>query len=130
MDTVTIRRARAGDKEALEEIAVAIAGDVVWVAEVGGRVAGFAVLVDEPEATLLENLAVHPDSQGSGIGRRLMAIAEDHARTTGRDTIRLYTHSTMLENRRFYSRLGYVETEQRREDEFDRVFFEKRVDQA
>ena len=154
MNTVSTRRARSEDREALEAIAVAayspylermgglrpapldadyaasIARDVVWVAELGGRVAGFVVLVDEPEATLLENVAVHPDFQGSGIGRRLMTIAEDYARAADKSAMRLYTHSTMCENRRFYSRLGYVETEQRFEDEFDRVFFEKSVDQT
>jgi N-acetylglutamate synthase-like GNAT family acetyltransferase len=130
MEPVSTRRARPEDKEALEEIAVAayspylermgglrpapldadygasIANDVVWVAEVEGRVAGFAVIVDETDATLLENVAVHPDSQGSGVGRQLMAIAEDHARAAGNVGVRLYTHSTMRENTALLLALG------------------------
>ena len=105
--------------------AASIARDVVWVAEVGERVQGCLVLVDEPEVTLLENVAVHPDAQGQGIGRALMDVAEEHARATDKRGVRLYTHATMVENQRLYERLGYVETGRGRQDELDRIFFEK-----
>jgi GNAT superfamily N-acetyltransferase len=149
MDTVTTRRARAADRAALAEVAFAaylpyvalmdgqrpapmdadyagsIARDLVWVAEVGGHVAGFLVLVDEPAVTLLENVAVHPDWQGRGLGRLLIELGEYHAKASGRSVVRLYTNAAMLENRRLYSHLGYTEVGRRVEDGFDRVFFEK-----
>jgi ribosomal protein S18 acetylase RimI-like enzyme len=151
MDAVTTRRAGGPDVARLTEVAAAsylpyvdrmgghrpapmdadyagsIARDVVWVAEAGGRVAGFLVLVDRPDSTLLENVAVDPDSQGLGIGRLLMTIAEDHARATGKDTVRLYTNAAMHENRGLYAHLGYVELDRRVEDGFDRVFYEKSI---
>jgi ribosomal protein S18 acetylase RimI-like enzyme len=151
MDTVTTRRARTSDAAALAGIAVAayspylprmggqrpapldgdyaasIARDTVWVAEAGTVVAGFLVLVDEPGTTLLENVAVHPDWQGRGIGGLLMGIAEDHAAAMGTGVVRLYTHATMVENRRRYEHLGYVEVAREVEDELDRVFYEKRL---
>ena len=107
------------------DYAEAVARDLVWVAEVSGEVAGFLVLVDRPGVTLLENVAVHPDRQGRGVGRRLMAIAEEHARAAGSHTIRLYTNAAMQENRRLYARLGYSEVDRRVDDGFDRIFFEK-----
>jgi ribosomal protein S18 acetylase RimI-like enzyme len=148
-DSITIRRASASDAALLAELATkayqpylermpgqrpgpmdadyaaAIARDTVWVAEVSDHVAGFLVLVDEPGATLLENVAVHPDWQGRGIGRLLMTMAEDHARATGTHVVRLYTHAVMVENQRLYSRSGYVEVERRSDDGFDRFFYEK-----
>jgi ribosomal protein S18 acetylase RimI-like enzyme len=151
METVTTRRARASDAAALAEIAtasyspyldrmdgqrpapldadyaVSIARHVVWVAEVGVHVAGLLVLVDEPAVTLLENVAVHPDWQGRGIGGRLMSMAEDHARATGTNAVRLYTHASMVENRRLYEHLGYVETARLVDDGLDRIFFEKGI---
>jgi ribosomal protein S18 acetylase RimI-like enzyme len=152
MDPVTTRRATPADADALAEIAsraylpyvermgglrpapldadyaASIARDVVWVAVHGEQVAGYVALVDEPAVTLLENVAVDPSRQGRGIGRLLIAIAEEHARATGTDAVRLYTHSSMRESRRLYARLGYAVVGRRSEDAFHRVFFEKRLD--
>jgi ribosomal protein S18 acetylase RimI-like enzyme len=154
MDPVTTRRATPADADALAEIAcraylpyvermgglrpapldadyaASVARDVVWVAVQDGQVAGYVVLVDEPAMTLLENVAVDPDRQGRGIGRLLIAAAEEHARTTGTHAVRLYTNAVMRENRRLYARLGYAEVSQRSEDAFHRVFLEKRLDRS
>ena len=45
----------------------------VWVADDDGRPVGFAVLTEHPGHLLLENVAVHPDHQGQGIGSALVA---------------------------------------------------------
>ena len=151
METLTTRRARAADSAALAEVALkaylpyvdrmggqrpapmdadytkSITRDVVWVAEIGEQVVGFFVLVDRPETTLLENVTVHPNWQGRGVGRLLVAIAEDHARATGKTAVRLYTNAAMVENLRLYPRLGYVEVDRRVDDGFDRVFYEKKI---
>jgi GNAT superfamily N-acetyltransferase len=151
VDIVTTRRARASDSAALADVASksylpyvdrmggqrpapmdadyagSIARDLVWVAEVGIHLAGFVVLVDQPTVTLLENVAVHPDWQGRGVGRLLIAIGEERARATGKDAVRLYTNAAMLENTSLYAHLGYTEVDRAVEDGFDRVFYEKRV---
>lgn len=97
----------------------------VWVAEVGHRIAGFLALRRAGDHVLLENVAVHPDWQGQGLGRRLLALAEERARASGVPVLRLYTHETMVENQRLYERAGYVETDRRTDDGFARVFYEK-----
>ena len=109
------------------DYAESIARDVVWVAEVGGHIGGFLVLVDQPDSTLLENVAVDPEWQGRGIGRLLIGIAEDHAKATGKGAVRLYTNAAMRENRGLYAHLGYAEVDRRVEDGFDRVFYEKAI---
>lgn len=57
-----------------------------------------------------------------------MAFAEETARRGGLPSIRLYTNVKMTENIPFYEDLGFVETNRRREDGFDRIYFERRLD--
>ena len=79
---------------------------------------------------LLENVAVLPSHHGTGVGRALLALAEERAVATGHPRIRLYTHETMVENQRLYERIGYVETHRAGEHGVTRVFYEKRLDRA
>ena len=62
-----------------------------------------------------------------GIGGSLIRFCEAEARRSGAEVVTLYTNEMMVENLTLYPRLGYVETGRRREDGFDRVYFEKRV---
>jgi ribosomal protein S18 acetylase RimI-like enzyme len=82
----------------------------VFVLTSEGSVAGLIVLTAEPDALLVENVAVRPADQGRGLGRRLLAFAEAQARTLGKPAIRLYTHELMTTNLALYEALGYRET--------------------
>lgn len=73
----------------------------------------------------IENIAVAPAHQKAGIGRRLMAFAEQEARRQGCDSVTLYTNEKMVENIALYTRLGYVETERRTVGDHRRVFMRK-----
>jgi ribosomal protein S18 acetylase RimI-like enzyme len=107
-----------------------VAEDECWVASTEpADDVGYLVLRVEPDHLLLDNVAVDPRHQGHGIGRQLLAFAEERARAHGRDEIRLYTHVTMVENIALYTRLGYVETHRERENSFLRVFMAKRLAQ-
>jgi GNAT superfamily N-acetyltransferase len=68
------------------------------------------VLVPEDGVLLVENVAVRPDRQGKGLGRALMAYAEQEARRLGLPALRLYTNTRMTTNIALYESLGYVET--------------------
>lgn len=109
------------------DYARAVARGEVWVAESGAVIAGLLVLVARPDHLLLENVAVDPSAQGTGIGARLLAIAEEQALRLGLPEIRLYTHVTMTENQAYYPRHGYRQTHRATEDGFDRVYYSKRV---
>jgi ribosomal protein S18 acetylase RimI-like enzyme len=76
---------------------------------------------------LIENVAVDPASQSSGVGRGLLAYAESYAIQRRIPELRLYTNEAMTENLTFYPRLGYREYARRSEDGFPRVFFSKPV---
>ncbi|HEX9033830.1 MAG TPA: GNAT family N-acetyltransferase [Streptosporangiaceae bacterium] len=95
----------------------------VWV--VGTPIAGVLVLVAGKDSLLVENIAVAPSRQGSGLGRRLMKFAEQRAAELGLPRVSLYTNVVMTENLAIYERLGYREVERRAESGYSRVFLEK-----
>ena len=105
----------------------AVRSGQAWVAVEHGGIVGLAILVARPGHLLLENVAVLPAAQGRGIGSRLLALAEDHARSLHLSEIRLYTNEAMTENLIYYPRHGYVETHRAEHDGFRRVFFRKRL---
>jgi|1186.fasta_scaffold27456_1 ribosomal protein S18 acetylase RimI-like enzyme len=90
-----------------------------------GRLLGLIVLVSQPDHLLIENVAVHPDVQGQGLGLALLEHAEALARQLGLSELRLYTNAAMTENQEFYAKRGYRETARRTDNGFARVFFVK-----
>jgi ribosomal protein S18 acetylase RimI-like enzyme len=112
------------------DYAALIEAGLVTVAERDGALVGLLVLVPEADHVLVENVAVDPAAQRTGLGRRLMTHAEDEARARGLRELRLYTNEKMAENVAWYPRLGYRETERRAESGFSRVFFAKRLEEV
>jgi GNAT superfamily N-acetyltransferase len=88
------------------------AGDDVWVALVDGRIAGWAhcavrrSLVVEPHVEVM-GLVVGEAWRGRGIGRRVMAAAEQSALAAGVGSIRLHSGVHRDGAHAFYQRLGY-----------------------
>ena len=78
---------------------------------------------------LLDNVAVHPDFQGQGLGHRLIDLAETEARAEGYAHLDLYTHEHMPENIELYLSLGYIETQRISEDGYERVYMRKALAQ-
>ena len=95
-----------------EDCAGEIARHVVWVAEAGGAIVGGLVLVPSDGFLLLANVAVHPDHRGTGLGRRLLTLAETEAVDRGYPELRLTTHADMPETIRLYARNGWVQVSQ------------------
>ena len=104
-----------------------IADQKVWVAEIDARLAGFIVFFEQDDAMFLENVAVHPDHTGRGVGSALIRFCERAAVAARLSAIVLYTNEKMIENLSLYPRMGYRKTERRHEDGFHRVYFEKRL---
>jgi ribosomal protein S18 acetylase RimI-like enzyme len=85
----------------------------VTVAERDGEIVGLVVLGVNDEGCFVDNVAVDPSHQGTGVGRALLEHAESAARDAGFDSLYLYTHERMVENLALYSRIGYVEYDRR-----------------
>src|SRR6202048_1186229 len=111
----------------LEDYAARVSEGVVWVLEEGAVITAIIVLLPTANHLLLDNIAVSPARQGLGLGRRLLAFAEDEALRRGYREIRLYTHQTMVENQLLYTSIGYEETGRGTEAGYDRVFMRKQL---
>jgi GNAT superfamily N-acetyltransferase len=107
----------------LDDYSKVVAERQVTVADFNGTVAGVLVLTTTAEGFLLENVAVLPAHRG--IGKLLLQHAESEARRQGFGSLYLYTHELMTENRRLYSKIGYVEYDRRVEHGLARVFMHK-----
>jgi ribosomal protein S18 acetylase RimI-like enzyme len=97
----------------------------VTVAERDHVPIGLIVMGVDDEGFFIDNVAVEPSQQGTGVGRALLAHAEAVARREGFDSIYLYTHELMSENQALYSRAGYVEYDRRRRGDACLVYLRK-----
>lgn len=111
----------------LDDYAALIADGLVRVICRGEQICGVLVLIEKDDHLLLDNVAVDPDAQGCGIGRRLVEAAEATARRLGYDTVRLYTHETMVENIGLYEHLGFSITHRVKERGYDRIYMAKAI---
>ncbi|HTB35474.1 MAG TPA: GNAT family N-acetyltransferase [Reyranella sp.] len=72
-----------------------------------GVLAALIETIAETDYLLIENVAVAPAFQGRGLGRKLMAHAEQIAASSGFGETRLYTNKLFADNIALYRRLGY-----------------------
>ncbi|HXB47061.1 MAG TPA: GNAT family N-acetyltransferase [Streptosporangiaceae bacterium] len=107
----------------LRDYRSAVETGAVWVT--GRPVIGLISLTETDDMILIENIAVHPDQQGKGLGRRLMEFAEEQARKHRIGRLALYTNEVMTENQAIYARLGYRVIDRRVEDGYRRIYMEK-----
>ena len=94
----------------LSDFASAIGEHDVWVLDDGGRLAAVIELIVRPDHLWVHNVAVDPDRQGRGLGRRLLAFAEAEARRLGLPAVQLLTNERYVANIAMYERYGYRET--------------------
>ncbi len=111
----------------LADYGALIANGQVHVLVTDGAVLGAIVLKAKHDHLFVDVVAVHPERQRQGVGRRLMAFAAAEARRLGLAEVRLYTHQVMSGALALYPALGYHETTRRVEDGYARVYFCKRV---
>ena len=87
---------------------------VVFVARRGNNIAGMVSLLftistaEGGPACLLEDMVVHPDRRGDGLGSRLLTQAINYARSHGFTRITLLTDQVNSGAVRFYKRHGFV----------------------
>ena len=107
----------------LADYGAAVDAGQLWVT--GQPVAGLIELTEAGDALHVGNVAVHPGSQGTGLGRLLMDFAERRAILLGLTRLSLYTNEVMAENQAIYTHLGYREVGRHAEDGYRRVYMEK-----
>ena len=112
----------------LDDYGSLIRAEAVTVAMDGDEVAGLIVMWARPDHWYVDNVAVWPDRQGSGIGSILLARAEDVARSAGFDQVKLYTNEAMTANSTYYQHRGYVETHRSTEVGYNRIYYTRTLD--
>jgi GNAT superfamily N-acetyltransferase len=99
-----------GDRTDAAEVRGMMERGQFLMAEEGGRLVGCVYVEVRGERGYFGLLAVAPGLQGHGLGRRLVAAAEAHAREAGCRFMDLQVVDLREELPPFYRRLGYVET--------------------
>lgn len=82
---------------------------VLLVAEQGGRLAGYALVLFRPNTRIarLYSLAVAPDAAGQGLGPLLLAAAEEAARARNSTRLRLEVRAGNARAISRYRKSGY-----------------------
>jgi len=107
----------AGDMAVRLAAVLAAAGHAVFGADAGdGALLGWVhvcarLLLIDPPSAFVEGLVVAPGERRRGVGRALMAAAEDWARDRGALVIRLRSAATREDAHAFYRELGYHQAE-------------------
>jgi len=78
-----------------------------------GQIIGSVLLVEKEHQLYLGMLTVSPELQNSGIGKKLLAEAENHAKSLGLSSIVMTVISVREELIAWYKRHGYVDTGER-----------------
>jgi DNA-binding MarR family transcriptional regulator/GNAT superfamily N-acetyltransferase len=79
------------------------------------------------ELAEIKRLWVAPSARGLGLGRRLMAAAEDAARNLSIKILRLDTNSALPEAGQLYRSTGWTEIDRFNDDPYPDLFFEKQL---
>jgi ribosomal protein S18 acetylase RimI-like enzyme len=111
----------------LEDYEALIRAGEVWVWDEGGEVLGVLVMRPAEDHLFVDNVAVAPGHQGRGLGRELLAFAEERARREGLPEVRLYTNEKMHENLAVYAKVGFEESGRGVDGGYRRVFMRKRL---
>jgi ribosomal protein S18 acetylase RimI-like enzyme len=123
---VRIRTYRAGDEQALVDLWVACGLTRPWndprcdlarkladspelllVGEHEGELVGSVMAGYDGHRGWINDLAVHPSRQGSVLGRRLMALAEERMEAPGCPKVNLQIRQDNAAARGFYEAIGY-----------------------
>jgi ribosomal protein S18 acetylase RimI-like enzyme len=107
----------------LRDYGPSVEAGATWVT--GSPITAVLTLYPREDHLYVENVVVHPDAQGRGLGRALMNFAEREAARRGLTRMALVTHEAMTENQAIYAHLGYTETARRAEDGYRRIYMAK-----
>ena len=109
MATLSVEETTADFAEGLARLSP---DSAVFVAEVGGRIVGYAYVLPSPDDDIpagtseLGSLYVTKDVAGTGVAPALTDAAAEHARATGYRVLTLWVRPENGRARRFYEKYG------------------------
>ena len=116
-------RSISADAEELSEPA-----GLLLVARLRGEPIGCGALkLHDGGPAEIKRMWVAPAARGLGVGRRILAELEDHARRRGVAVVRLETNKALREAGRLYRSAGFAEVEAFNDEPYAHHWFEKRL---
>jgi ribosomal protein S18 acetylase RimI-like enzyme len=106
----TLARGSFGERETWEDgrTLTTLETDTVFVAELGGRAAGYVAVERRGDAVRIEQLFVSPEHEGEGVGRQLLEYAEGYAISSGARLLEVIAEADNRRALEFYRRRGFV----------------------
>lgn len=80
----------------------------VWVAEADGKLAGYAVALEQPSRHCTLYVVVHPDQRRQGLGSELLGLILARARELGSKTIIIYANERNVASNLFLRHHGFA----------------------
>lgn len=105
--------------------------EIAFTAIENGRLIGCVFCRPEQGFLYIGKLAIAPASQGKGIGRRLLSVAEEIAREKGLPALRLETRIELTGNHATFAKWGFARTAENSHPGFTRttsIEMQKRLD--
>jgi len=113
--------------EGLVKYAKGDQGGEIWMAESGGRIAGFIAMVGIDKETMqLRWFLIEPEFRGLGLGRRLMKNAMDYCVQKQCKKVFLWTFRGLDAACHLYKEFGFVATEHAPNDTWKKGLIEER----
>jgi predicted N-acetyltransferase YhbS len=107
-----------------ETLAQKARDEIAFLAHDGEKLVGCMFLKPEPPACLyVGKLAVSPQAQGRGIGRKLLQVAQAEAARVGLPALRLETRIELVGNHATFSAWGFEKTAEKAHPGFQRPTF-------
>ncbi|WP_319411085.1 GNAT family N-acetyltransferase [uncultured Cohaesibacter sp.] len=91
----------------------------VWSLEEPIRACVF--LTPKDDCLYLGKMAVDSEARGLGLGRSLVALAEERARALGYHALELETRIELVENHKIFASFGFVKTAETAHEGYDRM---------
>ena len=95
--------------------------EIGYVARDGDKITGCVFCRVEPDSLYIGKLAVLPETQGRGIGKRLLTYAEAEARIRDLTILRLETRIELVDNHTTFAAWGFAKTAENSHPGFDRT---------
>jgi len=94
----------------LDNIAEKSASEILLLAYRGQALVGCVFLREQPHALYIGKLAVLPDAQGQGVGKKLLLFTQEIARQLAYSQLELQVRIELVENQAVFTAMGFVKS--------------------